>query len=308
MLELRHLRSLQAIHQWGSLAQAAEQLHLTQSALSHQIKALENYYDTPLFLRSTKPLRLTAAGIKLLELAQRILPEVEGVDHQLRQFAQGTQGRLYIAIECHACFEWLVPVLNRYRQLWPDVEIDIRLGLGFEPIVALQKGEVDVVISSDPQETTSLCFEPLFKYEAQLALAHDHSLAKKKYIVPDDLSDQTLVTYPIDRKRLDVFTRFLQPAQVEPKEVRQAELTSIILLLVATLKGVAVLPDWVLRESLNQHHLSTRPLGEKGMHGILYAALRDGEEKLPCVQGFIELSRDAMPDGQLKGGSLTSFS
>ena len=291
MLEIRHLRSLQAIHKWGSLARAAEQLHLTQSALSHQIKALENYYGTALFLRSTKPLRLTAVGAKLLELAQRVLPEVDAIDHQLRQFAQGNQGRLYIAIECHACFEWLIPVLNRYRQQWPEVEIDIRLGLGFEPIAALQRGEVDVVISSDPQDDVTLCFEPLFEYEAQLALAHDHPLANKKYIVPEDLANQTLVTYPVERKRLDVFTRFLQPAQIEPAEVRQAELTSIILLLVATLKGVAVLPDWVLRESLNQHHLSTRPLGEEGMHGTLYAAFRKGEERLSYMQGFIGLSR-----------------
>lgn len=297
MLELRHLRSLQAIDRWGSLARAAEQLHLTQSALSHQIKAVENYYDTALFLRSTKPLRLTPAGIKLLELAQRVLPDVERVDHQLRQFAQGAQGRLHIAIECHACFEWLIPVLDRYRQQWPEVEIDIRLGLGFEPLAALQKGEVDVVISSDPQISAALYFEPLFEYEAQLALAHDHPLANKKYIVAEDLADQTLVTYPVERKRLDVFTRFLQPAQVEPAEVRQAELTSIILLLVATLKGVAVLPDWVLRESLGQGRFTTRPLGEAGMHGTLYAAVRKGEQAMPYIRGFVELSCQAMALG-----------
>jgi len=294
MLELRHLRSLQAIHKSGSLARAADQLHLTQSALSHQIKALENYYGTALFLRSTKPLRLTSVGTKLLELAQRVLPEVDVVDNQLRQFAQGTQGRLHIAIECHACFEWLIPVLDRYRQQWPDVEIDIRLGLSFEPVAALQKGEVDVVISSDPQENQRLCFEALFEYEARLALAHDHPLANKKFIVADDLVDQTLVTYPVERNRLDVFSRFLQPAQVEPSEVRQAELTSIILLLVATLKGVAVLPDWVLRESLNQNRFTTRPLGEEGMHGMLFAAVREGEQALPYMQGFVELSRTAM--------------
>jgi len=291
MLELRHLRSLQAIHLHGSLARAAEQLYLTQSALSHQIKALENYYETALFHRSTKPLRLTPVGIKLLGLAQHVLPEVERVDHQLRQFAQGAHGRLHIAIECHACFEWLLPVLDQYRQQWPEVEIDIRLGLGFEPLEALRKGEVDVVISSDPQDDAALFFEPLFEYEALLALAHDHPLANKSYIVAEDLADQTLVTYPVERRRLDVFNRFLQPAQVEPKEVRQAELTSIILLLVATLKGVAVLPDWVLKESLSQDSLTTRPLGKNGMRGTLYSATREGEQALPYMQGFVELSR-----------------
>ena len=293
LLELRHLRSLQAIHDCGSLARAARQLHVTQSALSHQIKTLENYYATPLFLRSTKPLTLTPAGQKLLAVARQILPEIANADRQLRHCAQGTHGRLHIAIECHACFEWLIPVLDAYRQQWPEVEIDIRPGLNFEPLPALQKGEVDVVISSDPQPHPDLHYAPLFEYEALLALAHDHPLAARTFIRPADLAGQTLITYPVERRRLDVFTRFLQPAQVEPAQVRQAELTAIILLLVATLKGVAVLPDWVLRESLNQNRFTTRPLGEAGMHGTLYAAVRRAEHTLAYLRGFTELSRRA---------------
>lgn len=294
LLEVRHLRSLQAIQQCGSLARAAKQLHLTQSALSHQIKALESYYETSLFLRSTKPLSLTSAGLKLLDLAKRVLPEIDVVDDQLRRHAQGHCGRLYIAIECHACFEWLLPVLDQYRQHWPEVEIDIRLGLSFEPIAALQKGEVDLVISSDVQPHKDLCFEPLFDYEAQLVLAHDHPLTVKDHILAKDLANQTLVTYPVDRKRLDVFSRFLQPANVEPAQVRQAELTAIILLLVSTLKGVAVLPDWVLRESMSHNPLTTRPLGKQGMHGTLHAAIRQVESKTAYIQGFIDLGRAAM--------------
>ncbi len=296
ILEIRHLRSLKAIHETGSLVRAAEQLHLSQSALSHQIKALENYYNTPLFLRSTKPLKLTNAGIKVLELAQRVLPDIDSTDLQLRNIAQGSSGRLYIAIECHACFEWLIPVLNRYRRQWPDVEIDIRLGLSFEPIPALLRGEVDLVISSDPNAHKDLNFEPLFNYQALLAIAHDHPLSTKNYVEPQDFQDQTLITYPVDRKRLDVFTRFLQPANVEPASVRQAELTAIILLLVTTLKGVAVLPDWVLRESANQAHLTTRPLTKTGMHGTLYAAMHQRHGGTCYMKAFIELARTLMKD------------
>ena len=294
MLELRHLRSLQAIDQCGSLAQAAVKMHITQSALSHQVKALEAYYGTGLFLRSTRPLSLTPAGRALVKLADRILPEVQAVDRQLRGTAAGLSGRLHIAIECHACFEWLLPVLNQYRQQWPHIEIDIRPGLSFEPITALQKGEVDVVISSDPQPSKDLHFAPLFDYQALLVLAQDHPLTAKATIHPEDLATETLVTYPVERKRLDVFSRFLQPAGIEPAEVRQAELTAIILLLVSSLRGVAVLPDWVLREAMQQQRLATRPLGRDGMHGTLYAAVRASESEAAYLQGFIELSRAAM--------------
>ena len=298
MLELRQLRSFLAIEETGSLARAAERLHLTQSALSHQIKALEHYYGTPLFLRSSKPLRLTAAGRKLLELAQRVLPLVERTDAELKQVAGGQAGRLHIAIECHACFEWLLPLLDRYRQTWPEVEVDIRLGVSFDPIPALQAGEVDLVVSSDPVACDDLVFEPLFDYQALLVLARDHALTGRDFVEPGDLAGETLITYPVERRRLDVFTRFLQPAGVEPAAIRRAELTAIILQLVAAGRGVAVLPDWVVREPVRERRLSVRALGRAGLFGTLYAAVRRAGRDAAYLAAFIDLARGAMPSVQ----------
>lgn len=290
-LELRHLRSLVAIEEESNLARAADRVHITQSALSHQIKAMERYYGTPLFLRNTKPLRLTSAGHKILELARRVLPEIARTEKELLRVAQGDSGRLHIAIECHACFEWLMPVLDAYKKSWPQVEVDIRVGVSFDPLPALQKGEIDLVVSSDPLELKDVIFTPLFEYEARLVIAADHTLAKKQYIRPADLASETLITYPVQRQRLDVFTRFLQPAGVEPLAVRQAELTAVILLLVASQRGVAVLPDWVFDETTQKSSLTTRPLTKHGMKGTLYAAVRRPEQGLPYLREFVVLAR-----------------
>ena len=290
-LELRHLRSLLAIQETGNLVRAAERLHVTQSALSHQIKGLEQYFEATLFLRNSKPLRLTPAGEKLVRLAQQVLPQVEGAEKDLRRVARGEMGRLHIAIECHACFEWLAPVLSRYRQQWPQIEVDIHVGVSFEALPALQKGEVDLVISSDPVRHGDLLFEALFDYEARLAVAEGHPLTSKNYIRPVDLADETLITYPVNRQRLDVFSRFLRPAGVEPAAVRHSELTSVILLLVASGRGVAVLPDWVLREAAQADSLATRPLGRDGLRGTLYAAVRRTDHALTYMQDFIALAR-----------------
>ncbi len=290
-LEIRHLRSLMAIEEEGNLAQAADRLHLTASALSHQIKALENYFETPLFLRNSRPLRLTPAGRKLVDLARRILPAVAATESELRLIAGGKGGRLHIAIECHACFEWLLPVIDAFREKWPEVEVDIRLGVSFDPIPAVQKGEVDLVISSDPVDEPDLVFEPLFDYEALLVAHQSHPLAGKACIEPADLAAHTLITYPVNRQRLDVFTRFLQPAGVEPMAVRQAELTAVILLLVASLRGVAVLPDWVLRNTGENPSLVTRSLGDHGMHGTLYGAVRSTDRDTAYMRDFIALAR-----------------
>ncbi|MGK2914054.1 MAG: LysR family transcriptional regulator [Porticoccaceae bacterium] len=290
-LNVRHLRCLLAVHETGSLSRAAQRLHLTQSALSHQIKAIEHHFDVPLFLRTSKPLRLTPAGQKVVALAQQLLPQIQAAENDLKRLSQGQAGRLYIAIECHACFEWLRPVLGNYRRRWPDVEVDIRLDVSFNPIPALQRGEVDLVVTSDVVALADLRFERLCDYQALLACAPSHPLAAKDFIEPADLAGETLITYPVDRERLDVFTRFLQPAGIEPATVRQSELTAIILLLVASQRGVAVLPDWVLSDA-SQSGLAARPLGVEGLFGTLHAAIRKDDGKAPFMSEFIAIARE----------------
>jgi LysR family transcriptional regulator for metE and metH len=220
-----------------------------------------------------------------------VLPAVERTEKELHSLAQGESGRLHITIECHACFEWLLPTLERYRRDWPAVEVDIRLGMSFAPLPALTRGEIDLVITSDAVRVAGVCFEEMFAYEARLAVARDHPLAGKAFVDAVDLAAETLITYPVERSRLDVFRRFLQPAGVEPAAVRQAELTSMILQLVAVRQGVAVLPDWALREAAASGRLATCALGAEGMHGMLYAAVREHDVTLPYVTAFISLAR-----------------
>ena len=294
-LELRHLRSIRAIHEAGGLARAAERLNLTQSALSHQIKALEEQAGVDLFLRRTKPLRLSSAGMRLLRLAEAVLPEVEAVEQDFLNLQDGRTGRLHIAIECHACFDWLFPVLELFRRAWPDVDVDIRPGLAFDALPALQREEIDLVISSDPEDLDNVTFSPLFDYEPVFIAASGHPLADKPWIEAADFTDQTLIAYPVDKARLDVFSLLLGPAGVEPREIRQVELTAVIMLLVASNRGVAVLPDWVVRDSRYDHDYVTRPLTEGGLTRRLYAATRSADTTLPWMAHFIRLGRTEPP-------------
>ncbi|WP_166415962.1 LysR family transcriptional regulator [Cochlodiniinecator piscidefendens] len=290
-IEFRHLRTIKAIHEAGGLARAAEQLYITQSALSHQIKGLEDQAGVELFTRRSKPLRLSAAGLRLLALAEKILPEIEKTEEEFRALQDGKIGRLHIAIECHACFEWLFPVLEAFRKAWPDVDVDIRPGLAFDALPALAKEEVDLVVSSDPEEISDVSFKPLFDYEPVFVAAAQHPLAQKPFVEAEDFRDQTLITYPVERMRLDVFTELLGPAKIEPKSVRQVELTAVILLLVASNRGVAVLPDWVVRDVRFHSDYVTRPVTENGLTKRLYAAVRDVEASKPYMAHFLHLAR-----------------
>jgi len=290
-IEFRHLRTIQAIHQAGGMARAADRLHITQSALSHQVKGLEDQAGVELFVRRSKPLKLSAAGHKLLRLAERILPEVAALEADFAGIVSGKSGRLHIAIECHACFEWLFPVLELFRQKWPDVDVDIRPGLAFGALPALQREEVDLVVSSDPEDLDGVDFTPLFDYEPVFVAAAAHPLAKKEYVEAEDFRGETLITYPVDRQRLDIFSQLLIPAKVEPETVRQVELTAVILLLVASNRGVAVLPDWVVREVRYNSDYVTRPLTKTGLTRRLYAATRSDETARPYMAHLLKLAR-----------------
>ncbi|MGY6549028.1 MAG: LysR family transcriptional regulator [Roseinatronobacter sp.] len=290
-IEFRHLRTIKAIHEAGGLARAADLLNMTQSALSHQVKGIEEQAGVELFVRRSKPLKLSSAGMKMLRAAEDILPRVAALEEEFTGLRKGSSGRLHIAIECHACFEWLFPVLEQFRHAWPEVDVDIRPGLAFDALPALRREDVDLVVSSDPEDMAGVRFVPLFEYQPTFIAAATSPLAQKPWIAAEDFRDQVLITYPVDRARLDVFTQLLTPARVEPRALRQVELTAVILLLVASGRGVSVLPDWVLREVRYHADYITRPITRTGLTRRLYAAVRDEDAVKPFMAEVLELAR-----------------
>lgn len=292
MIELRHLKTLVALRDTGSLVEAAERLFLTQSALSHQLKDLEDRLDCQLFIRKTKPPRFTSAGRRLLNLADEVMPMFKLAERDISRLAGGEAGRLHICIECHSCFQWLVPCMDKYRSNWPEVELDITGGFNFAPLPALVRGDLDLVITSDPIELPGVTYVPLFRYEAMLAVNPQHKLAQRSLIEPGDLKDEVLIMYPVERDRLDIFTRFLDPADVEPREVRTAELTAMVVQLVASGRGVASLPNWSLTEYEPLNTVVAKSLGEHGLWATLYAAIREDQQDSPYMEDFLSTAND----------------
>ena len=290
MLEIKHLKTVRALRDGGSLVEAAKQLHLTQSALSHQLKDVEERLGLSLFVRKTKPIRFTRAGEHILELADKVIPQLEQTSRDIKKLAGGQAGRLHMAIECHSCFDWLMPAINSFRDQWPEVEIDLMASFHFEPLPALARGELDLVVTADPTPMPGIHYQPLFRYQALLAIANQDNLTDKKYIEAEDLALQTLIHYPVERKRLDIFTQFLDPNCIEPSSTRQADLTLMIVQLVASGRGVACLPNWALQPYLDAGLISSRPLGKKGIWPTLYAAIREEQIDSSYMKDFLKQS------------------
>jgi LysR family transcriptional regulator for metE and metH len=286
-LEFRHLRLLQAVADSGGLGAAGERLHLTQSAVSHQLKALETALGVSLVKRAARPLQLTPAGERLLQLAHTSLPLLETAMRDLAKLQDGDVGELRIAVECHTCYDWLMPAMDAYRAAWPQVELDLLGGFQSDPVGLLLDRQADLVITSELSSRKGVQFAPLFGYEMLALLPHEHALAAKKYLLPKDFARETLISYPVPAERLDLIRRVLAPAGIKPAR-REAQLTVAILQLVASRRGLAALPAWAVAPYLDRGYVAARPIGKHGLWAELHATVRKGDAERAYLLDFIE--------------------
>ena len=287
MIDIQPLAILREIDRTGSLTQAADQLHLTQSAVSHAIRRFEERHGVKLWQREGHKLRLTLTGEYLLGLAMRVLPQLEHGATVLEDYARGRRGAIRVGMECHPCQDWLMRVVDPFLAEWPDVDLDVTTAFQFGGLAALLNHEIDILVTPDPIERPGLEYTPVFDYELVLAVAATHPLAQKQHAEPQDLAGETLITYPISRERLDIYTQFLVPAHALPRRHRTVETTDLMLRLVASGRAVSATPDWLLRDAGGVKGVR---LGE-GIAKSIHLGHRAGQST-SYLDGFIELARN----------------
>lgn len=290
MLEFRHLRTLIALAEAGNISVAAKRVHLTQSALSHQLKVLEDHYGTTLFERKSNPLRLSAAGHRLLRLARELTEAITVADSDIARIIGGESGTLRIAVECHTCFDWLMPSMDAFRDKWSEVEMDLVSGFHPDPVGLLEESRADFVIVSEPTPRKGIAYHPLFRFEIFALLAKDHALAHKAWLMPEDFARYTLITYPVPEHMIDVIRQRLEPAGIHP-ERRTVELTVAILQLVASRRGLAALPGWAVHNYLERGYVLAKRVGKAGLWSKLYAATTAATAQLPYIRDFLATVR-----------------
>ncbi|MGV7207177.1 LysR family transcriptional regulator [Oxalobacteraceae bacterium A2-2] len=291
MLERIHLATLVEVERQGSLTAAAEALHLTQSALSHSMRKLEQQLGTQLWLREGRGLRLTQAGQYLHAVAQRLIPQLDLAEQRLRQFAQGERGTLRIGMECHPCYQWLLKIVSGYLAAWPLVDVDVKQKFQFGGIGALFGYEIDLLVTPDPLLKQGLRFEPVFDYEQVLVVHKDHPWADQEEVLPQQLGEETLITYPVPLERLDIYTMFLLPAKVAPRKHKTIETTDIMLQMVASGRGVTALPKWLVTDYAPQLQLRTLRLGPAGIQKHIHLGAREADYDTDYLQAFLEMAR-----------------
>ena len=291
MLELRHLKTLTALREHGSLVAAAGDLCLTPSALSHQLRELDQWFGVEVVNRRSRPVSFSNVGQRLLKLADEVLPQVQIAQSDITRIVHGQTGRITFSSECHSCFDWLMPLLNQYRQQYPDVDLDFASGFEANPHELLQTGEFDLLITADPIALKGVEYFPIFEYESRLVLSNTHPLVRAKAITVQELAEETLVTYPVDKHRLDIMSRLFIPANILPKQIRTTDLTQMLIQLVASGRGIGALPDWVVNEYEQKGWVTSRRLdcvAPEGLRRTLYAGYRTEEKEKDYFEGFLK--------------------
>jgi LysR family transcriptional regulator for metE and metH len=295
-LERIHLEIVRAVERHGSLTAAADTLHLTQSALSHAVRKLEDRLGVAVWHREGRSLRPTQAGAYLLGVAGRLLPQLELAEDRLGQFARGERGALRIGMECHPCYAWLLKIVSPYLAAWPAVDVDVKQKFQFGGIGALLDHEIDLLVTPDPLRKPGLAFEPVFDYEQVLVVGPGHPLRGAAYVQPGQLADETLITYPVETDRLDIYTRFLAPAGIGPKRHKTIETTDIMLQMVASGRGVAALPRWLVEEQSGKFDVAAVKLGRRGVAKRIFLGFRDADAEIDYLRAFVESARGHRAD------------
>lgn len=287
MLERIHLEILTAIKEHGTLTKAADSLHLSQSALSHSIKKLEGQLATKIWEKDGRNLRLTAAGGRIQTLANRVLPQFSHTELLLNQIAKGEMGSLRIGMECHPCYQWLLRVIQPYLEQWPDIDMDVKQEFQFGALGALLSYEIDVLITPDPLFKPQIDYIPVFNYEHRLVVAESHKLAEQDFVLPEQLSEEVLFSYPVEPMRLDIFSQFLNPAKCSVKKHKNIETTEIMLQMVAAGRGVCALPGWLVDEHSKMLPIKSLRFGDEGIAKQIFMGVRNNEQDIDYLKDFI---------------------
>ena len=292
VLERIHLDIMRAVNAEGSLTTASESLHLTQSALSHSIKKLEEQLGVEVWYREGRNLKPTKAGEYLVATALRLAPQLDLAEERLRQFGRGERGTFKIGMECHPCYRWLIKVAKPFLVAWPNVDLDVRQKFQFGGLGALFNHEIDLLVTPDPLYKAGLRYEPVLDYEHVLVVGPDHPLRNAGWVRPEQLADETLITYPISLERLDIFTHFLTPAGILPRRRMPIETTEIMLQMVACGRGVTALPRWFVEEYAQSYPVFPVRLGKDGITKQIFVGFRESDAGIDYLLGFLSLARE----------------
>lgn len=259
MIISNDLLLVQRIVENGSLTKAADSLFLTQSALSHQLKDLENRTGLQIFERVNKKLLLTHAGRRIMESAGSILPQLSRLNDDIRAFKEGKLYSLRISTECYTCYHWLPEVITRLKSQLDQVEISIVAAATQRPLEYLLNGELDLAIVSEKPDHPAIHTINLFSDNLVAVLPRNHPYTRTKTaLTAADFATENLLRYDTYEPHNQFSKEFFR--ETAPKNITRIQLTEAIVEMINAGMGISIFATWVIAPYLKNKDIVTMPI------------------------------------------------
>ncbi len=289
-MEIRHLKLVKAIVEEGSITKAIDKLHLTQSALSYQLKEAEYQLGTKIFSRANKRLTLTKAGEEIYKTAIDILDKLQQTEKHIKKLVFGEVGEVKLITECHTAYHWMPPIMKQFNLLYPNIELKIMMmGFKIHPLDNLSNGSLDIVITNDPVKDEKIKYLELFQDEMVAVVSESHYLASKKYLSANDFSNEHLIIHSFPIETAIIYQVVLAPSSISPKKISAVPLTEATIEMVKANMGIAVMAKWAVQPYLSQGQVKAVKIGKYGLKRKQYIAILKNRSYPDYFNHLIEL-------------------
>ena len=288
-LESQHLRLIDAVARTESVTRAADSLNVTQSAVSHQLRDLEDRIGTALFVRSGRRMLLTPAGRVIAGAAGEVLGAIHRVQSRVEQLARHAAGELRVCTACYTGYAWLPALVGELRGRYPSFSLQIAPEYTSDPLMALLDGKLDLAIMNDEADDRRLRHVELFDDEHVAVVPSSHRWASRAFVDPEDIAKESLYLYSSSVERSFVFRSIFRPAGLQPTHVTYLQLSEGIIEMVKAGLGATVLPRWSIARALASRDVKAIRITKGGVFRKWYAVTLSGAMPTPLVDEFIRL-------------------
>lgn len=291
-MELKYFKLIATIVTEGSLAKAADKLYLTPSALSHQLKEVENQLNTKVFHRINKNLILTDIGKLLLESSKIILPEIDRVTNEVIKQVKGESGIIRLGTECNTCYHWLPEILKLHQGEFPNIEFRLETNGTISPLELLLNGKIDLAIVYRKSKDKNIVFQELFTDDVMALIPINHPLSNKPYLTPEDFIAATYITHSKALQESIFFEEFLRPQHITPEKVMFIQLTEVVLEMINEGLGITVMSNWLIKPYIDVTKIKQLKIGKQGLKRKWYLATLKNELQSMPLRRFAALLKE----------------
>lgn len=274
LLDLRHYQMIATLAKTQRVTDAAEQLGITPSALSHRIREAERRLGVPLFSRSHKRLRMTAAAEYLAQVAERVIADLVRAEQDAERMGRGVRHVVRLAVEAYSSYHWLPRFLRHLKAQSPDIGIQVVAAAARSPLESLADHTVDLVIVSGEAGHGRLEAVHLFDDDLVFIMPPDHRLAGKNHIEGGDIVGEDFITYTRIPEPDREYARLFRPNGTYPNWTETVELPEAIVEMVAAGLGTSVLAGWAVKGAVEGGRIVAIGVGPEGVSVPWYAVIR----------------------------------